>query len=506
MVGTAMVGTAKSPVTTEIQPHFEYNKPLDHLFFARSVTIVGATPKPNFGVGMFMSAFRHSHYPNPVYLVNPKYADLKEIKGMPIYASISDVPDELDYVICAIKAKFVPDLIRDCVKKKAKYVCVFTSGFGETLSKEGRQTEQEIRNIIRGSQTRIIGPNCLGALCPKMGITFNPTYDKTPGNIAFASQSGGIATTLIEIQKLYSLYYSKGLSFGNQIDLNCLEMLEYYGQDPETDVIGMYLESTGTADGNAFFEEMRKVTKKKPVVIWKGGQNELGARAAASHTGAIAGSLKIWSAAVDQAGGTFVTTSREFWSTLHLLSRIYPNRLPQGKKMGIIVAGGGASVEMTDTFSNLGFEIPEFDSEIQTRIQEIFPDVNTSVRNPIDTGATGFITDTVIKSVKVMDKSDLDILIFYSPMNWLTQIERQGVPDHTTSVARSLGRLNRKLSKIFAIICPIFEMSEFNAKKSLEFKQLLWENNIPHFESIIEAGVALKHAYRYSNCLKINHD
>jgi acetyl-CoA synthetase (ADP-forming)/acetyltransferase len=485
---------------------FEYNHPLDYLFYARNVTIVGATPKPNFGVGMFMSAFRHSHYAangSPIYLVNPKYADLKEIKGFPIYASISDIPDELDYVICAIKAKFVPDLIRECVAKKAKYICVFTSGFGELLSTEGRHAEQEIRDIIKRSETRVIGPNCLGALCTKAGVTFNPTFDKNPGNIAFASQSGGIATTLVEIQKQYSLYYSKGLSFGNQIDLNCLEMLEYYGQDPDSDVIGMYLESTGTADGNTFFKAMRNITKKKPVVIWKGGQTDIGARAAASHTGAMAGSFKIWKTFVTQAGGTFVTTSREFWSTLQLLSRIVPNqRLPQGNKMGIIVAGGGASVEMTDTFSNLGFDIPEFSSEIQTEIQEVFPDVNTSVRNPVDTGATGFLIDTILKSLKIMDKTNLDILIFYSPMNWLTQIERQGVPGQTLSVARSLGRLNTKLTKVFTIICPIFEMSEFNAKKSIEFKQILWEHNIAHFETILEAGNALKHAIHYSQYLQ----
>jgi len=482
--------------------NFEYHHPLDYLFYARNVTIVGATPKPNFGVGMYISAFRHSFYANPIYLVNPKYANLKEIKGFPIYASILDIPDELDYVICAIRAKFVPDLIRECVAKKAKYICIFTSGFGELLSVEGRQAEQEIQAIIKESETRVIGPNCLGALCPKSGVTFNPTFEKILGNIAFASQSGGIATTLIEIQKQYSLYYSKGLSFGNQIDLNCLEMLQYYSQDPDTDVIGMYLESTGTANGNTFFKEMRATTKKKPVVIWKGGQNELGARAAASHTGAIAGSFKIWKASIIQAGGIFVTTSHEFWSTLHLLSRIYPNRLPQGNRMGIIVAGGGASVEMTDSFSNLGFEIPEFSSDLQSQIQEIFPDINTSVRNPVDTGAIGFITDTIIKSVKIMDKSDLDILVFYSPMNWLTQIERQGVPDNTNSVARSLGRLNKKLSKVFVIICPIFEMSEFNAKKSLDFKQILWKNNIPHFETIMEAGIALKHAIHYSQYLQ----
>jgi hypothetical protein len=120
----------------------------------------------------------------------------------------------------------------------------------------------------------------------------------------------------------------------------------------------------------------------------------------------------------------------------------------------------------------------------------------------VDTGATGFITDTILKSLKIMDKTDLDILIFYSPMNWLTQVERQGVPDNTVSVAKSLGRLNKKLSKVFAIICPIFEMSDFNALKSIEFKQILWKYNIPHFETIMEAGIALRHAAQYAQYLE----
>ncbi|TFG04780.1 MAG: hypothetical protein EU536_03810 [Promethearchaeota archaeon] len=492
--------SAKSPPVNKSGSHLDYKHPLDFLFYARNITIVGATPKPNFGVGMFISAFRHSSYTNPIYLVNPKYAGkIEEIKGFPLYAYVSDIPEkELDYLICSIKAQFVPDLIQECVENKVKYVCVFSSGFGELLSTEGQKTQRRVQEIIEGAQTRIIGPNCLGALCPKTGVTFNPVYSKVSGNIAFVSQSGGIATTLIEIQEQYSLYYSKGLSFGNQIDLNCLEMLQYYGQDPDTDVIGMYLESLGTADGNAFFKQMREVAKRKPVVIWKGGQTKVGARAAASHTGAMAGSLNIWKNAVLQAGGTFVMNSQEFWNTLHLFSRLIPNhRLPRGKKVGLIVAGGGASVEMTDTFSSLGFEIPEFSADLQEKIQEIFPTVNTSVRNPIDTGATGFIIDTVIKSLKLMDKADLDILVFFSPMNWLTQMERQGIPGHTMSVARSLGRLNEKLVKPFIIICPILEMSEFNAAKSLEFKKTLWKKQVPHFETIRDAATALIQAYHY---------
>ncbi|MHA1265030.1 MAG: CoA-binding protein [Candidatus Helarchaeota archaeon] len=479
----------------------DYRHPFDYLFYARNITIVGATPKPNFGVGMFISAFRHSFYSNPIYLVNPKYAGkLQEIKGYPLFASISEIPEtELDYVICSIKARFVPDLVRECVEKKVKFICIFSSGFGELRSQEAKQKEDEIRALIKGTNTRVIGPNCLGVMCPKTGITFNPHFKKVNGNIAFASQSGGIATTLIEIQAQQSLYYSKGISFGNQIDLNCVEMLEYYSQDPDTAVIGMYLESIGpTADGNTFFKLMREVTKTKPVVIWKGGQTKAGYRAAASHTGAMAGSFKIWQTAVMQAGGTFVTRSTEFWDTIHLFSRIIPTqRLPKGRRIGLIVAGGGASVEMADTFSSFGFEIPEFPLTTQESLQTLFPAVNTSVRNPVDTGATGLIIDPVIKAIKLMDKAGCDILVFYSPMNWLSQIERQGAPGHTLSVARSLGRLNKKLAATFIIICPILQLTEFNAKISLPFKEILWKRGVPHFETIARAAIALNHAVKY---------
>jgi acyl-CoA synthetase (NDP forming) len=480
---------------------FEYNHPIDYLFYPRNVTIVGATPKPNFGVGMYITAYRHSNYSGAVYLVNPKYAGkLKEIKGYPLHASISDIPEEeLDYVICAIRAKYVVDLIKECVAKKVKFVTIFTSGFSELLTEETRKVEQELREIIKGSSTRLIGPNCLGALCPKSGVTFNPVYSKTAGNIAFVSQSGGIATTLVEIQRRRSLYYSKGLSFGNQIDLSCLDMLKYYGQDPETDIIGMYLEDTGQADGGMFFQEIRNVTKRKPVVIWKGGQTSAGARATASHTGAIAGSLEMWKTAVSQAGGRFVTKSMDFWDVLHLFSCIIPNnRLPKGRRVAIIVAGGGASVEMTDTFSGAGFDIPVLQPDIQEKLKEIFPPVNTGFRNPVDTGAVGFIIDTIIKSIKFIDKDpNIDTIIYYTPINWLTQMERQGVEGHTLSVARSLGRLNKKLEKLFFIICPIFEMTEFNAKMSVKFKEAITKKRIPHFESIEGAARALQHTCEY---------
>ncbi len=490
--------TAKK-ASGEIKPLMEYNSPLDYLFYAQNVTIVGASRNPNFGTGFFLSAFRHSNYANPVYLVNPKYAG-QEIRGYPVYSSISDISDELDYVICGIKAKLVPNLIQECVEKKVKYVCVFSSGFSELQTSKAKNLEQELLDITRGSITRLIGPNCLGALCVKSGITYNPVYSKREGNIAFASQSGGIAVNMCEIQPQLSLYYSKGISFGNQIDLNCLDLLSYYGKDPDTDVIGMYLESLGNADGNKFFQTMRDVTKYKPVVIWKGGQTEFGARAAASHTGAMAGSFKIWKTAVKQAGGTFVTKSLEFWDTLQLFSRIIPNkRLPRGNKVGLIVAGGGASVELTDTLSSKGFVIPEFKPEIQAKLQKIFPRENTSVRNPVDTGAMGMIIDTIIKSLKIMDTDpDLDLIGFYTPINWLSQVERQGATGYMASISRSLGRVAKKMDKLFFVICPIVEMTEFNARVSLTFKDALWKKYVPHFESIARAATALTHAIHYS--------
>ena len=480
--------------------------PLDPLFFPKNISIVGASKNPNFGSGFFISALSHSGYSKEkIYLINPKYAGT-QIRGMDVYATVNDIKDELDLVISAIKAKYVPDLLRDCVKLKVKFVLVFTSGFSEMLDKDSIKLEKELLDIIKGSSTRIVGPNCLGPLCPESKVTYNPKALMENGNIGFCSQSGGHAVTLVGIQDTRLLYFSRGLSFGNQIDINCLDVLEYYAQDPDVEVIGMYLESTGSASGKDFFTQLKTVTKSKPVVIWKGGQTESGSRAAASHTGAISSSLKMWSTAVDQARGIFVLTSTEFWDVLHLLSGLIPNnRMPKGEKVALLVPGGGNSVEMTDTFSSLGFEVPELSKESQNQIAELFPGVNTSFKNPIDTGASGIFPDLAMKTIKILDEDpSIDIIVNYLPINWLSDVERQGLKKFCKSTARSYGRLNGKLTKTFLFINPILALTEFDAVVAKDFRTELFKKHVPYFNTIKDTAIALRHLREYQKKLVIN--
>ncbi|MHA1895380.1 MAG: CoA-binding protein [Candidatus Helarchaeota archaeon] len=479
----------------------EQNNSLESLFFPRNITIVGASKNPNFGSGFFISALARSGFPrDKIYLINPKYAGT-QIREMKVYDSVKSINDELDLVISAIKAKYVPDLLRDCVKLNVKYVLVFTSGFSELLDQDSIKLEKTLLEIIRGSNTRIIGPNCLGPLCPESKVTYNPKASMEIGNIGFASQSGGHATTLVEIQEIRGLYYNRGLSFGNQIDVNCLDVLNYYADNSEIDVIGMYLESTGSANGKDFFLKMKEVTPNKPVVIWKGGQTQAGTRAAASHTGAISSAFQIWKTAVTQAGGTFVTYSTEFWDVLHLFSCILPiQRFLRGNRVALLVPGGGNSVEMTDTFSNpsIAFQVPELSMKSQEKISELFPNVNTSFKNPIDTGASGIIPELMSKTLKILDDDEnIDFIVMYLPINWISRAENLGAKGFCRSTARLFGRINRKLKKLFVFINPMLELSETDARVTIPFREILRKKNIPFFFTIKDAAIALRHLWNY---------
>ncbi|MFX0138698.1 MAG: CoA-binding protein, partial [Candidatus Hodarchaeota archaeon] len=345
------------------------NTDFDSLFFPKNITIVGASSRRKFGKDIFVHSLSKNGYPrSKMFLVNPKYAG-QEISGFNFYASLKSIKEEeLDLLYSSIRAELVPDLVREAVEKKVKFIVLFTSGFNELLTQKGYDLRDSVLKIIEGTGTRIIGPNCLGPLCSKSKVTYNPLVSSKSGNIAFASQSGGHAMIIVEIQKDRSLYFSKGISFGNQIDVNCLDILDYYSKDPDTEVIGMYLESTGSANGNEFFQKMKEVTPYKPVIIWKGGQSETGERAAASHTGAVASPLSVWKNAVKQAGGIFVEESGQFWDLLYAFSKMVNTKFPKGDRAAVIVPGGGSSVEITDVMTKEGLRLNELSNETQQKL------------------------------------------------------------------------------------------------------------------------------------------
>jgi acyl-CoA synthetase (NDP forming) len=474
---------------------------LDDLFFPKSIAIIGASANLlNFGSAFFTIALKQLGYQGKVYYVNNKYEG-EIINNEKVIKSLEGV-EPVDVVYSCIRASGVPALVQQCIKRGDKFIVAFSSGFSEA-SEEGKTLQKKLLSIIKGSPTRIIGPNCLGPYNPSVGIGWNAGIDppKEKGNVAFASQSGGHATALLKVARGRGFYFSKGLSFGNQIDLNCQEVLDYYGKDPETEVIALYLEDTGSAKGNEFFKTMREVTPKKPVILWKGGQTDIGARAAASHTGAISGSLTIWKSMVKQAGGIFVENGEEFWDMIHLLAVLIPHhKLRECKNLGLIIPGGGSCVEGTDLFTRFGFNVPVLTEETQKKIRTLIPDVNTSVKNPIDLGATGTLERVFLSSLKyVAEDPQIDIVIHYQPIDWLAETEAHIGPakGYAAGVARSLGRLARKLEKPLIQLSPILQLDEKIAEIYPKFMEILYKEGVPNFNSMPRLATALKSLNKY---------
>ncbi len=474
------------------------NTDFDPLFFPKNITIVGASGKPKMG-DFFVGPLSKSGYPKEkMFLVNPKYVG-QEINGFTFYPSLKAIAEELDLVISCIKAELVPDLVREAVERNVKFVLIFTSGFNELLTQEGLNLTDTVLEIVKGTDTRLIGPNCIGPLCPKSRVTYNALASMKSGNIAFGSQSGGHAMILAEVQEHKFLYFSKGLSFGNQIDVNCLEILDYYSKDPDTEVIGMYLESTGSANGNEFFQKMREVTPNKPVIIWKGGQSKAGERAAASHTGAIASPLSVWKNAIKQAGGVFVEESGQFWDVLYAFSKMVNTKYPRGDSAAVIVPGGGSSVEITDIMTKEGLQLNELTDATQQKLRLLYPDVNTSVRNPIDTGIAAADPNVLIKTAKILDQDEnIDIVFLYMAAHWLNMYAGALGETFIASLGRSFGRIFRKMSSLFVIINPILVVDEGVARISTKFREALNETNVLCFSGVKNAANTLRKILDYT--------
>ncbi len=280
-------------------------------------------------------------------------------------------------------------LLDDCAAKKVKVVQFFTAGFSETGEEEGRRLEREMVKKARQGGFRIIGPNCIGVYSPANNMPFGPApHLGEVGTVAVISQSGGHAGSILEIGVTRGIHFSKIVSFGNGCDLDSVDYLEYFAADPETTIIGAYLE--GVKQGQRFFELAREISKTKPLVIWKGGKTEAGAEAAASHTGALAISESIWSAVLRQAGVVKVESLEELADTL-LTFQHYPPFLGDSVAIiaGLAGGGGGESVSSTDACASAGLDVPPFTEETRRRLKPILPQAGSILRNPLDMGGVG---------------------------------------------------------------------------------------------------------------------
>lgn len=386
---------------------------LDPLFYPKNIAVVGASPKSSgfmWGGNTFIEGALNQGFKGKIFPIHPK---AETIMGMKVYKKITDIPDEIDLAIFSVPHAVVLDVMRDCVTKGVKFVHLFTAGFSETGKAENAQLEKDLLAIAHEGGVRLVGPNCMGIFNPEGGMAWTSEFPRFQGEVGFVSQSGQLAGQFTGSAQGQGMGFSKVVSFGNGSDLQAHDFLNYLAEDDKTKIIGSYIE--GLKNGRAFFETAKKVTAKKPLVVWKSGLTEGGSRATRSHTAAIAGSPKIWKAVCRQTGIIPVDSMEELTATMAGIYKM--PKLPEGTRAGILGGAGGGSVTMTDAAERHGVTVPHLADRTIAELEKIVPLQGNSVKNPLDMMGSLFVKDNFIKLMELLrDDPNIDVLIYTQMM------------------------------------------------------------------------------------------
>jgi acyl-CoA synthetase (NDP forming) len=352
----------------------EIVRQLDYIFRARSLAVVGASATPPKWGYMMVSTPLNTGYRGAVYPVNPRE---KSVEGIPCYPSVREIPGDVDLAVICVPAAAIPAVMAECAAKGVRGAVVITAGFAET-GEEGRILQDEVVKIARAGGIRFVGPNCMGIW--SSAARLNLSFDQSPlaGGIAFVSQSGTFGGTLAEIARIKGYGLSKFISIGNQADLEAADYLEYLGEDDDTKAIVFYME--GFRDGGRFVDAARRVSRRKPITIYKAGRKKAAARATLSHTSSIAGSDEVFDSLCRQAG---VIRAYEAEHSFEMAEALVCQPLPAGRRIAV-VGSGGQGVVISDACEVLGLEIPELDGGIRAELKKGLPAHAPVPSNPVD--------------------------------------------------------------------------------------------------------------------------
>jgi acyl-CoA synthetase (NDP forming) len=453
---------------------------LHPLFYPTSIALAGVTVEnPQHWTRTFLDSLREFQFEGPLYLVNPKGG---EIDGIKVYRRFADIPQNVDYVISTVPAKAAPGLIEECAHKGVKAVHFCTAGFSETGEEEGARLEPQLAVLSRRTGIRIIGPNCMGIYCPGSRVSFDTDFPKESGPVGIISQSGGNTSGLIRRVMSRGVRFSKVVSYGNACDLNESDFLEYLTADSETEIIGLYVE--GVKDGARFRQTLHKAAQEKAVVLLKGGITEGGARAAASHTGSLAGSEVIWDSLCKQLGIIQAHSLEEFADSLVTL-RFMPD--PGGRRVALIGAGGGFSVLIADEFERSGLSVPALPQEMRDEIREFTPLAGNILRNPVDYSQSMTEPENLLRTVHIISRWDgIDFLIWFLDLAWI----------HSDEMDRILKMIDGILAETRAALKPMAivvqtDIAAEQVKKNYTFLQRCVASELPIYYSFASAANAI---------------
>ncbi|HWR36140.1 MAG TPA: bifunctional acetate--CoA ligase family protein/GNAT family N-acetyltransferase [Clostridia bacterium] len=402
--------------------------PLDAIFAPRSVALVGASERQGSVGRNVLWNLLSSPFGGTLYPVNPKRSNVLGVKS---YKSVKDLPEVPDLVVVTTPAESVPALMRECVEVGIPGGIVISAGFKE-IGERGKQLEHEVMETIRGKM-RIIGPNCLGVMNPLQGL--NATFASTiarPGNVAFISQSGALCTAVLDWSLHENVGFSSFVSIGSMLDVNWGDLIDYFGNDPRSQSIVIYMESIG--DARAFLSAAREVSLTKPIIVIKAGRTAAAAKAAASHTGSLTGSDDVLDAAFRRVGVLRVNSIADIFYMSDVLAK---QPRPKGNRLCIVTNAGGPGVLATDSLIQGGGELAELSTDTMHAFDELLPSA-WSHNNPVDILGDAE-PERYSKSLEIAAKDpNIDgMLVIMTPQGMTNPTQ---IAEHLKPYAKTLGK------------------------------------------------------------------
>lgn len=484
--------TVRDRQEEEIEAHAqEIRQALDVAVNAKSVAVVGATQPREYGYPGMFGCMRNYGYAGRLYPVNPRLSDIDGIKA---YPNLTSLPEPVDLVIVSVPAPLVPDILRECVATGNKTIHIFSSGFKETGEETGIRLQEEMQKIALEGDLRILGPNCMGFYIPKTRLLTWTTAPKESGSVAFVSQSGGNTQDFTNsAASNYGIYFSKAFSYGNALTLDSTDFLDYLAHDDETKIIAMYLE--GVKDGRRFLKQVTQINRQKPIIIYKGGLSEIGARAVSSHTGALAGGEKIWRGFFRQTGAVLVESLEEMADVTLAFHHLEKTR---GQRTTVMGYGGGAGVSVADNCAKTGLVLPTFSPTLIKELRQLIPPAGSMIRNPIDSSLAFHNLEVMGEVLQVLGKTDeIDNIIVSIPFDWLFGEEEGG--GYIKKVAQYLASEGKKRTggKPMVAVWRQYEPKQEIRNWIPVLKNILLAAGIPIYEGVPRAVNALAKVTAY---------
>lgn len=449
---------------------------LQAIFAPRSVAVVGASTRPeSVGRAVFANILLHG-YTGVVYPVNPKAGSILAVKA---YPSVLELPEPVDLAILVVPSGTVPQVLEECGQKGIKVAVVISAGFKE-LGAEGAKREEAAVQVARRFAIPLIGPNCLGVINTDPQVSLNASFARTmprPGNIALISQSGAVGVAALEYAQAERIGLSKFISVGNKADVSENDLLAYLKDDPQTDVILLYLEDL--TDPKGFIQLAQAISQKKPILAIKSGRTQEGAKAASSHTGALAGSDEAYDSLFTQCGVFRVDSLEELFDYAVAFSM---QPLPKGNRVAIVTNAGGPGIMATDASIRYGLTLASLQEATSTKLREGLPPA-APIHNPVDVLGDAGADRYTLALESVLDDPGVDGVLVISTPQLMTDLK---------AIASTVASVAPRYQKP-TLVC-LMAMEEMEA-----ILATLSEVHLPHYHFPEDAARALAAMAQYAS-------